>query len=565
MDTSLQEDVSSTKSDESPSRTPTIPGLTSSTNPRTMREYDSEFQELKRENFDLKLRIFFLEQTEHTLDSSDISSSTTQRHRRPLHPSSSEYAGQQQTSIIDQSTNEHNQVRQASLTSRHQQGTQISSIQSTDEHNEIEKLNLKLQQCREENAKLRNLLRDSDNIGDNINQTTAGRNIETLTTVTSFTESTPDTAMPVSRYTYQLNERERKLREENDLLKQETASLQSKLFEVNNKLQQVNETYTEEQAKAERVLKRLTTDYNTRIASMQAENQQKLATYESYRHEQEQTSSDVNVEEHLRKIHQQGQIIKKLENQIKKLTEHPPINPRLTEENFQRLNEKLESYAKIIENLRAECNELGRSEAYLQTRVATLVHILDPTISSADLPPLPRPSSTTVTEAALVQNPEAAVAQVTVQLRNVADDVSGLTNRISKLKRDFDDSQTTVRKQEIQIRQHEVHLSGIEKQMKDKYELQIQTFEQENNNLIIQIDQRDRRLRESANEIDKVRLESRQIIRDLEMQYTKEQQTLQEQNQKFTDRLSVCQQELNTKQETYNELRKNYESLVCIP
>ncbi|CAF0905766.1 unnamed protein product [Adineta steineri] len=49
--------------------------LSPSTNAKTMREIDSEVQELKRENFQLKLRIYFLEEQNET---SNVHTSSTQ-------------------------------------------------------------------------------------------------------------------------------------------------------------------------------------------------------------------------------------------------------------------------------------------------------------------------------------------------------------------------------------------------------------------------------------------------------------------------------------------------------
>ncbi|CAF4523983.1 unnamed protein product [Rotaria sp. Silwood1] len=304
MDSSQEDDVSSVKSDENLSAAVAIPDVTLSTNPRTVREFDTEFQELKRENFNLKLRIFFLEeQSTVTLDNKDTSSTAIQR-RRALHTSPIRHGDLQQTSNNEQSSKESDQDQQTSSVIRRQQETQVSAIRSTDESDELQQLKLELERCRKESSGLRKLLRDSGEIGENIRLSTVGQNTQTFTTVTS------DTAMPVSQYTVQFNERERKLQEENNLLKQETASLRSKLTEVNNSLEQLNEKYKEEQIKSERVLRRLKADYDTRISTLEGEHQKKLAVFESYRHEQEQTGSDGNCEEHLRTIRHQGCIIK---------------------------------------------------------------------------------------------------------------------------------------------------------------------------------------------------------------------------------------------------------------
>ncbi|CAF5001037.1 unnamed protein product [Rotaria sp. Silwood1] len=98
MDSSQEDDVLSVKSDENLSAAVAIPDVTLSTNPRTVREFDTEFQELKRENFNLKLRIFFLEeQSTVTLDNKDTSSTAIQR-RRALHTSPIRHGDLQQTS-----------------------------------------------------------------------------------------------------------------------------------------------------------------------------------------------------------------------------------------------------------------------------------------------------------------------------------------------------------------------------------------------------------------------------------------------------------------------------------
>ncbi|CAF1983551.1 unnamed protein product [Rotaria magnacalcarata] len=579
MDSSHEEDPSL----ENTSPLVSLSGLATGTNPKSIREYDAVVGELKRENFDLKLRIFFLEQ-QNPSDSRSTSSSLIQPNYRQA--SHYEHIDQAATSHNERSTNTANQIHLRLSAGSHQSLTHATNNQGNDETDELHALRAELGRFRQENEQLRQKFLQFSN--ESIGNFTSEKNIQTATG--TITQSTVDNKMPVSAYTLQFSDRERKLQEQTISLEKQIKSLQSELFQSSDDLKVLRQKYEaeirinqEHKTKAERVLKRVQHDYDKQIAHLQADHKQKPTAYESYRHEpllarirlsyplQDQASSNVNVEEYHREIEHLRRTIKQLENQIllmaskqpTPIIQHlPALDTNLTAENFQRLNEQIKSYATLHESLRNECEELRRNEQQLRQKINDLLSLLNVRQDKSDTPTsIARQTSQTVTNVSNVENPHTAIAQVTTQIRSSAESVSTLTNSITKLKRDYENSQGIIHEKDTLIQEYRIRESEIERRIQGKYDIEIETLEQDKNNLRIQIQELDYRLKDFENLHDRSRIDFQNAYRDMEIKSTEEKQILQEQNQTLNDGIHSLQIEITEEQQKYNNLQTNYQKL----
>ncbi|CAF4295089.1 unnamed protein product [Rotaria socialis] len=570
MDTSHEEDPTS----ENTSTLVSLPDLTTGTNPKSVREYDAVVGELKRENFDLKLRIFFLEQ-QNPSDNRSTSSSSSLIQPNYRQASHHEHIDQAATSYNESATNTANQVHLRLPTDSHQSLTQTTSNRGNDETDELHALRAELDRFRQENERLRQKLLQFSN--DPTGTLTSQKNIQT--TRATFTKSIIDNNMPVSTYTLQLSDRERKLQEQIISLEKQIKSLQSELFQSSNDLKVLRQKYEaesqlnqEHKTKAERVLKRVQQDYEKQIAHLEAGHKQKSTAYESYQHEQDQASSNVNVEEYRREIEHLRRTNKQLENQIRLMASSPPRTPivqilpaldtNLTAENFQRLNEQIKSYATLHESLRNECEELRRSEQQLRQKINDLLPLLNVRQDKPDTSTSARQTSQTVTGVSSnVENPHAAIAQVTTQIRSSAESISTLTNNITKLKRDYENSQGIIHEKDTLIQEYRIRESEIERRIQGKYDIKIETLEQDKNTLRIQIQELDHQLKDFENRHDRSRIDFQNAYHDMEIKYTEEKQILQEQNQTLNDGIHSLQIEITEEQQKYNVLQTDYQKL----
>ena len=97
--------------------------------------------------------------------------------------------------------------------SSHQQHTQTNDTQLNCENSELHTLENELDQCRQENEQLRQLLRDFTEF-----RPTSELSVPTVTAIDTSSEI--DTTMPVSSYWLRLQESERNFQDENRALKQ---------------------------------------------------------------------------------------------------------------------------------------------------------------------------------------------------------------------------------------------------------------------------------------------------------------------------------------------------------
>ncbi|CAF3914902.1 unnamed protein product, partial [Rotaria magnacalcarata] len=247
---------------------------------------DEEFQDLKRENFNLKLRIYFLEeQSQYNFNNNEYPN---------------------QTSYVQQLQNDTERLHQRTQ-SQSEQIDNIKTVYHFDYDDERRALREELEKFRQENAFLRKSFQlNSNTIHDNeqeiltINIPT--QIIQTSTLIDSGFDATSsgmsNTFISSSALQIELNEykeRERKLQEQvNSLRKQLDSTLpqtNEALAELDRARRQIRQyevdiqNYEQQQSKSERVLQRLQTDYETRIANLVGKQQQQLADFESYRHE----------------------------------------------------------------------------------------------------------------------------------------------------------------------------------------------------------------------------------------------------------------------------------------
>ncbi|CAF3573820.1 unnamed protein product [Rotaria sp. Silwood1] len=429
------------------------------------RRNNQELQELKRENFNLKLRIYFLE--EHTESDTNTNECQTQ------------------TSYVQQLQNEIERLQQR-IQSQSEQTDNRQTVYSFNYDDERCALHEELERIRQENATLRKSFQlNSNKTNDDeqekliIKTPAVSHNIQTVTSSIDidFNTTTPgmsNTFINNSSLQAELNEykeRERKLQEQvNSLQKQLEMSLPqtnetlTELDRARRRLQQYEidiKNYEQQQSKSERVLQRLQADYEARIATLVEQQQKQTAEFETYRHEHDETSSNINIEEYRQTINDRDRIIQQLEEAINEITIRlrTPFTLMLpshsstsqwTDEHSQNLidelNSQMQAHLETVDQLRAECVELRRSEANLRNQVESLTQLINAPNRNLGLPPLSHQSTSSsktvdvIEDARQVQDLQTVVVQITLQLQSDAENVSGLTNRVAQMIRDRDEA-----------------------------------------------------------------------------------------------------------------------------
>lgn len=515
------------------------------TNPQTVRDFQRKLQDLNRENFDLKLRIFFLESqnTDRTYQGS-----STQRNTRPA--SQNIHHDYYQVPHTDY---DNSRIRSPISPSRH--SSDFVSNQENDNARRRSKPN-------------------SDESDDNASPLNRRSSAQTRSKTPS---ANSDLFTPMPTSTANMKFDDRKLQEENLSLKQEISAVTARLNDAGNQLRHVQDQYEhelrktqEQQAKADRVIKRLQADYEERIANLEHEQRQKLAQYESYRHEpllarirftypmQDHKNTNVNIDEYLRQIEQQQRIIDDLNQRLKEQKPYTVVLPSsISPQNNEQLENQIKSYVETIDQLRAECVELQRSEKYLRKQIDDLNHLIEP--SSGFL--LTKNRSSIVDDVQQTDDPQTTIVQISVQLRNDAENVSGLTNRIAQMFREREDNQNKLKEKDAQIRQYETREIEFENRTKQKYELQIEGLQHDIDHLQKQIDNRDRRLKELIEENHRLTSQPNEQNQDLERQFQQERETLQEQINIAEQHINDLREELNKQHNQYDSLLADYEKL----
>ncbi|CAF4258997.1 unnamed protein product [Rotaria socialis] len=551
---------------------------------------DEEFQDLKRENFNLKLRIYFLEeQSQYNFNNN-------------------EYLNQ--TSYVQQLQNDTERLHRRTQ-SQSEQIDNIKTVYHFDYDDERRALREELEKFRQENAFLRKSFQlNSNTIHDNeqeiltINIPT--QIIQTSTLIDSGFDATSsgmsNTFISNSALQIELNEykeRERKLQEQvNSLRKQLDSTLpqtNEALAELDRARRQIRQyevdiqNYEQQQSKSERVLQRLQTDYETRIANLVGKQQQQLADLESYRHEPEQTDSSVNIEEYRLAIHDRDRIIQQLEEAINEITIRlrTPFTLMLPsqsstvesiDEHSQKLiaelNSQMQIHLETVDQLRAECVELRRSEKILRNQVDSLTQLIHTPVRNLGLPPLilPSPLSTKtvdiIEEAQQVEDLQTAVVQITLQLQSDAENVSGLTNRVAQIIRDRDEwqdrinrLQDEIEKKNVHIRQLEEREPEVERRIRQQYVLQIEILQREIKDLNEKLQDRDRLLNEIKKEKKEMELRNLKEYEKFDQIHNQERQNLQGQLRTANENFRNLEEQWTVERRQHDDLQRKYEQL----
>ncbi|CAF2221594.1 unnamed protein product [Rotaria magnacalcarata] len=593
--------ISSHKSEENPLTSPNISNIGTNL-VKTIRDYDNEFQDLKRENFNLKLRIYFLEeQSQYNFNNNEYPN---------------------QTSYVQQLQNDTERLHRRTQ-SQSEQIDNIKTVYHFDYDDERRALREELEKFRQENAFLRKSFQlNSNTIHDNeqeiltINIPT--QIIQTSTLIDSGFDATSsgmsNTFISSSALQIELNEykeRERKLQEQvNSLRKQLDSTLpqtNEALAELDRARRQIRQyevdiqNYEQQQSKSERVLQRLQTDYETRIANLVGKQQQQLADFESYRHEPllarirfsyplpEQTDSSLNIEEYRLAIHDRDRIIQQLEEAINEITIRlrTPFTLMLPsqsstaesiDEHSQKLiaelNSQMQIHLETVDQLRAECVELRRSEKILRNQVDSLTQLIHTPMRNLGLPPiiLPSPLSTKtvdiIEEAQQVEDLQTAVVQITLQLQSDAENVSGLTNRVAQIIRDRDEwqdrinrLQDEVEKKNAHIRQLEEREPEVERRIRQQYVLQIEILQREIKDFNEKLQDRDRLLNEINKEKKEIELRKLKEYEKFDQIHNQERQNLQGQLRTANENFRNLEEQWTVERRQHDDLQMKYEQL----
>ncbi|CAF4855487.1 unnamed protein product, partial [Rotaria sp. Silwood1] len=592
MDDINQEIISSHKAEENPYTSTPISDLSSSS-AKTVRDYDKELQELKRENFNLKLRIYFLE--EHTESDTNTNECQTQ------------------TSYVQQLQNEIERLQQR-IQSQSEQTDNRQTVYSFNYDDERRALHEELERIRQENATLRKSFQlNSNKTNDDeqekliIKTPAVSHNIQTVTSSIDidFNTTTPgmsNTFINNSSLQAELNEykeRERKLQEQvNSLQKQLEMSLPqtnetlTELDRARRRLQQYEidiKNYEQQQSKSERVLQRLQADYEARIATLVEQQQKQTAEFETYRHEHDETSSNINIEEYRQTINDRDRIIQQLEEAINEITIRlrTPFTLMLpshsstsqwTDEHSQNLidelNSQMQAHLETVDQLRAECVELRRSEANLRNQVESLTQLINAPNRNLGLPPLshqPTSCSKTVDvieDARQVQDLQTVVVQITLQLQSDAENVSGLTNRVAQMIRDRDEWNDKINRLHDEIEKKNTHIRQLERRepevegrIRQQYALQIEILQRDIQNLEEELKRRDRLINELKNEKKGTQTQTRKDYERFDQTNNQERINLQGQLRTANENIMNLEQQLVVERRQYDDLQRQYEKL----
>ncbi|CAF2760511.1 unnamed protein product [Rotaria sp. Silwood2] len=553
---------------------------------------DEEFQELKRENFNLKLRIYFLEENNQ------------------FSPNTNEY--QTETFNIQQSQNEIERLQQR-IQSQPAQTDNRKTVYNFDYDDERRALREELEKFRQENALLRKSfqLNSNQTHGDKqeksiIKTPAVSQNIQTLNSTDSGFNTTTvgmsNTFLSSSALQIELNEykeRERKLQEQvNSLRKQLETSLPqtnetlAELDRARRRIQQYEsdiKNYEQQQSKSERVLQRLQADYEARIATLVEQQQKQIVDFETYRHEPDETSPNVNIEEYRQAINDRNRIIQQLEEAINEITVRlrTPFTLMLpshsstsewTDEHSQNLirelNTQMQAHLETVDQLRAECVELRRSEKNLRNQVESLTQLINAPNRNLGLPPLPRPSTSssktvdTFEDARQVQDLQTVVVQITLQLQSDAENVSGLTNRVAQMIRDRDEwndklnrLHDEIEKKNVHIRQLEKREPEVESRIRQQFVLQIEALQRDIRSLQEELNNRDRLLYELKNEKKEIQTKTRKDYERFDQINAQERTNLQGQLRTANENLMNLQQQLVEEHTQNDDLRRKYEKI----
>ncbi|CAF1017675.1 unnamed protein product [Adineta ricciae] len=493
------------------------PDLNLPTTSRPMGEMAAEVTDLRRENFDLKLRIFFLEQNQWQ----DVNTSSASR---------TEHQHHHHYQIDSNPTG----TSQAISSSRH------VTLDRTVDNNDIHQLKLAFEQCRQENAELRRLLQNSGGKFEN----TSG-----IPSTSSITNATNTSIV-------QFETRERELRNEID-------SLKEKLYQAQQEYEKDLKKYEDRRIKADNALRSLKKTYDDRISCIERHRSRSSSNYEAYQHEQGQVNSDANVDKYLQQISEQDQHIAQLTHELEELKRKQSYSSSAISGQIAYDQDKL----------RAECDALRRTEQQLRQEIAGFASALNITIQSNDSL-VPANTTSTATTGQRNQDSKIVVNETIEQLRHDTDNIAGIANRVKQLVKIDTEHQRLLKEKDAKIREYEERVATISSSAGETYQIKIRKLEEEKQNLNIQYRDSERRTRELTDEISRLRPTESQyrsvcifyvhnltkcFFNDI---YIQEIQTLKQQIDDLQEKYRTSEKRVREYQGEFNAERQKYSDLL---
>ncbi|CAF1084273.1 unnamed protein product [Adineta ricciae] len=598
MENNSQEIVLSQETEDHPSTNAPSSELGSTLTLLTVRDYDKEVQDLKRENFNLKLRIYFLEEQNQVAGSHEYATRTT---------------------YVHQLENELEQLRRRLCSQSTQSDVVPQTVYNFGYDDERRAFREELEKYRKDNEQLRQMLHRYKAQADNrLGQST-------LTMATSVDSALDKTPSGMSSTFFNSNslqveldeskERERKLQEQVYSLRQQLDSSKPKLNDLNKTIAELDharrqiqqfeieiQNYQQQQSKAERVLQRLQSEYDAQISRLVEQQQNQTADYEKYRQESliarirlsypthDQMSANVNIDEYQQALNNRDRIIEQLEEAIAEITTRlrTPFTLMLSstvtstgwqdeksQNLIQELNTQMQSHLETIEQLRAECIELRQGEKHLRNQIDGLTHLINTPVRNPELPPLPRPSSSTpkaidnIEDAQQLEALQTAIVQITLQLRSDAENVSGLTNRVAQILRDRDEWQYKINRLQDELEQKTTRILQLEKREREyenqghqQYSVQIETLQREIKTLQDQLRDRERSMNEIRMEKETLRSQSRKDYEKFDNIHNQEKQNLQGQLRELENARNDLKRELENERRRFDDLQRKYEKIT---
>ncbi|CAF0840685.1 unnamed protein product, partial [Didymodactylos carnosus] len=439
-----------------------------------------ELQELKRENFNLKLRIYFLE--EH----STVAGTSTEL----VEQLRAECASLKQQ-LNQKVTGPDGEVNSDISTNIHlTDDEEYKSLSAELEHlrKNYEKLLTSHQQQTQEQPLMMSM--NKSNLTHSI-QTDSGLETTSDYVTSSLNVGTLDQQKfrdaenrgykngqrQAQRRIDELNEQINNMRKQvhvsytnqnNDQLESELNQTRKQLADCKRQCSdfeiKVN-TYKEQQSKAERVITLLKNEYDQKIASLTRERiEQQPQTEQHY-------ESSIDVEAYKNTLADRDRMVQQLEESINELTIRlrNPITVTLpsttiTDESSRLLMEELrgeiQTHLGIVETLRAECIELKRSEKNLKLQIEQLLVMFDV--------PVPREQSggsNVLNDSQMIhiKDLKSAIIQINTNLINDAENLTSLTNRVTSLIREQDEWQGKLERLQQQITEKNDYIQQLER------------------------------------------------------------------------------------------------------
>ncbi|CAF0911767.1 unnamed protein product, partial [Adineta steineri] len=472
--------------------------------------------------------------------------------------------GATQSAVIQDASDDEVEYSDADTDISHSTPIKNDNVTRNSETDELNELRIAFEQCRQENFFLRKSLGLSSE--DPVDRTR-------VLPIPSATSPSYSSNTLIAQY----EERERVLLNENNFLKREIDTLDFQLKETFDKLEKLNNEHQneiarseDEKAKADRTLRRLKSDYDTRIANMKQGGVQSSANHETYRHEpllarirftyplQGQATSNVDIQAYLDKIADQEHIIKQLTKgkAPMPITYPPNTDSELTYENIQRLKDKIKRYSEDFNKLQSECEQLRQSEKKLRHEIDEIQRYCIPFEKLKDRVRVSVPSTSSPFTSANQQtdSPQSLVTGTTSNLREDATHVSNIKDYVAQLVQETADYQRIVKNQDAEIQEYKLRSNS-------KSDIRIRELEYDIESLKKEVENRVQSLKVCTDENERLRATQSHRLEEMKLQYTEEIQTLHEEHEELTQQIRQSNERYDQSKADVVETQRQYEEL----